>query len=848
MLKSKNKYIYYGLSFSLLSLSIGACDIQNKEITTTPSLAKENPLLYSMISKENPKPTNSPIIITQDTLTAITNDNLIVPNSLKISSDSETSITVTWSANEKEAKSYSIYLDGNLIKSDITQKLYTLSSLEKGKTYKIGIQAIGNNSKSNIIQIEAKINYTPSSSGGYSSLISTSNTTSNTSINNTASTSSTTTTSSTNASSSTSSTATSSSSSSSASTSSNSTSSTNSVSSNTSTSSSSSSTSTSNTTTSTTTTPSTPVVIPTITVDELLFSQLHVMPSQGLTWNINSKTINYQFVGERDTLAIVSFKETNLINPTMEIWLNGNLQTEVTLQKPTNFPKSEGNAPLFKTQSYTGIIPAKFMKSGLQIKFNENSTSTKTSLLGPLNVTNNSSVTLEVLPFYLYGAFPGANGSPTLAQTQLPSLGEQAEIYEKWPVSKLNIKTHPSGFVQWPYMIIAPRLGNTAFRALNKNDQKDGYDTMSAILNNLSAIRDANGDSGINKVSYSPLIMWNSSSIYSSPGGGLGGGHRGTADPDFGGAFIHEMGHGFGLPHQGDAYTAGNYPYKNGSLLGSAWGYNATHNEFLPPFIPPTHSLYNNCTGKRELDDQNRCVKQDPMQGGNGDKDKSYFYATFSDFSTAQMQNDINKFIFEDSNFTSGYSQWDETLKTRVEVPVQTVSKGIFGFDRGLPSKKNVNVHTIIMTYSNVPCTNKGVGTCNSEGVDTNISQIYQPISYVGNLRRVIDPTIKADRDSIIPDTSANPWYCRNGGCDYTVRVTYDDNSTWHALIQDGFRPFNQASGTPSSTTQDPTNGDSFKVWGINAPGDRPIKKIELLDTPMVWNGMPTTPRVLMSR
>ena len=99
-----------------------------------------------------------------------------------------------------------------------------------------------------------------------------------------------------------------------------------------------------------------------------------------------------------------------------------------------------------------------------------------------------------------------------------------------------------------------------------------------------------------------------------------------------------------------------------------------------------------------------------------------------------------------------------------------------------------------------------------------------------------------------MPDTSKYYWYCRNGGCDYTVRVTYANGTIRHVLLQNGFRPFNQARGTPPVSASDPLDSNSFRTWTINVPADFAILRIELLDTPMVWDGMPIVPVVLTSR
>ena len=406
--------------------------------------------------------------------------------------------------------------------------------------------------------------------------------------------------------------------------------------------------------------------------------------------------------------------------------------------------------------------------------------------------------------------------------------------------------------VQWPYMVIPPRVGHAAYRALSKNDQIDGFDTMSAVLNVLHALRDANGEGATNNKYYAPLIMADRLGNYQPPGGGLGGGNVATGTPSYTGVFIHEMGHAFGLPHQGAAFSSGKYPYIGGSLLGSAWGYDQIKNEFLGPFVPSTSTHYVTCLSAtafvRQTDAQGRCVKQDPMQSGGGDQAAGYIFGTFSDYSTAQMQGDLRQKIYPDPNSATGYSEWDPVNRVRVDASTATTQKGLYGLDRTLPNVTGVPVHAIIVTYSNTPCTTPGIGACNAASVDTSVSQIYPPISYVGNLRRTIDPTRPADLASIVPNTSANPWYCSASGCDYTLRVTYADGTQYHAVLQYGFRSWFRPTGALPATATDPLKSSSYKTWGVNVPGNKAIARIELLRTPMVWNGMPLNPMVLISR
>jgi hypothetical protein len=237
------------------------------------------------------------------------------------------------------------------------------------------------------------------------------------------------------------------------------------------------------------------------------------------------------------------------------------------------------------------------------------------------------------------------------------------------------------------------------------------------------------------------------------------------------------------------------------------------------------------------------------MQSGDGDQAAGYRFATFSDYSAAMMQRwyegvaadggdgqphtNAGGRLFEDEAQPGAYKRWDSLDQAWVPVAQATASKGIFGLDLNLPIQRDVPVHAVIVVYT--PAT-------------PSASLIYPPLSFRGNLLHTIDPSDTQQRASIVPDTGTYPWYCRNGGCDYTLRVTYADATVRTVLLQGGFRPFNQATGTPPASASDPLDPDSRRVWAVNVPAPAAIQKLELLDTPQVWQGLPASPTVLISR
>lgn len=565
-------------------------------------------------------------------------------------------------------------------------------------------------------------------------------------------------------------------------------------------------------------------------ISSLELAQTHVMPETGLSWTLSNASEALHFTARRETLALIRMARADAASPVLEGWLNGSQLGSLTLAAPNQLAPSEAAGPAYAADRYSALIPENWIRPGLQLRVRA-ANYLPGSYRAP-DIGADTDVLVRTLPFYLFGA--NDSNSPAFATTAVPDAATLREMKAKWPVSRLTVQNHGIGRVIWPYMVIAPSDSGTAYVVRNKDQQRSGFHIMGSVLSVLNGLRTANGEASAPVQYYAPLMMLNAAGSYSSPGGGLGGNSSGTGDHLYTGIFIHEQGHAFGIPHQGEAYASGRYPYDGGSLAGSAWGYDSQRREFLPPFIPTTASSYTGCQTSRRLDSAGRCVKQDPMQGGAGDQDPGYKFATFSDYSTAMMQRYLEGRTVADASFASGYRRWDSSTKTWTEAPTATTSGGIWGLNQGLPATRNVAVNTIVITYSKA-------GTAG-------VSQIYPPLQYTGNLLHTIDPTQATDRADIVPDTGTYYWYCRNGGCDYTVRVSYANGTVRHVLLQDGFRPFNQARGTPPASASDPLDGNSFRTWAVNVPADSAITRIELLDTPRVWEGMPLLPTVLLSR
>lgn len=595
--------------------------------------------------------------------------------------------------------------------------------------------------------------------------------------------------------------------------------------------------------------PVTPPVLAPLVIASFETAQTHVLPEAGLSWTLPNAGMTLHLTAQRDTLVMLDLGGAQPVKPMLEAW-SGNVKLgALPLNAPNQLAPTEAGGQTYATGRYSATLPAAWVKPGLTLHVSADNYSA--SGFKKPEIGLDTDFDMRILPFYLFGA-NDSNTQP-LSITGNPDAATYQELYAKWPVARLNVSNHAAGRIAWPTLVIGPVESNNApaYVVSNKDQQHGGFEIMGATLGILSAIRDANGEADTNNQYYAPLLMLGADGKYADPGGGLGGGSRGTGDYRYAGIFIHEQGHAFGMPHAEDGYNGGRYPYVRGSLAGSAWGYDAGRALFLAPFVPADASTFANCKAdaSRIKDSAGRCVKQDPMQGGSGDQAKGFRFTMFSDFNAGVIQryfegkttldsNGVRQYdgakILVDPASSTGYSQWDSIDKKRVELKPATTDKGLYGFNMGLPIQRGVPVQTIIVTYS--------------LGGTSAASQIYPPVAYQGNLLRLVDPSVASDMAEITPNTGPVPWYCHASGCDYTLRVSYRDGSVQHVLLQGGFRSWFSPTGALPADALNPLKSKSFKVWGINVPARTGIAKIDLLDTPMGWKGLPASPAVLVSR
>lgn len=574
--------------------------------------------------------------------------------------------------------------------------------------------------------------------------------------------------------------------------------------------------------------------------DDLELAQTHVVPAEGRRWTLEAASESLHLVAGRDTLALVRLSPGDAVDPVLEAWVDGARLGEVALDPPAKLPPTESKGPKYATDRFSASIRGAWIRPGLQLRVR--AANHAPSRLRDVLVGADMPVTIRILPFYLFGA---DDADRAYAKTAKPDPLVTNEMFEKWPVASLMVDTHPARRVHWPHLVIGPSGVAPAYVMDAADQQQSKLQVLTSVVRILDRLMVANGDAPLAVQYYAPLIQQNASGAYVGPDAGLGsvGRDTGAGDDAYRGIFLHEQGHAIGLPHAGEAFDTGRFPYAWGSLNGSAWGWDGTRREFLAPFVPATAARHRTCAADafdgrpRAVDAQGRCIKQDPMQNGAGDEAATYKFPMFSDYNAAVMQRGMEtRYALPDPTFPSGYKRWNRSERRWVNVAPTTTDGALNGFDGGFAVQRNVPVHAIALTISKA-------GTPGA-------TRIYPPLSFTGALVRTIDPTAATQRAVIrhhrAPYNGSGEGlaYCAGSGCDYTLRVRYKSGAVRNVLLQGAFRnsDFPAGSRHPDAPGDfdphalDPKHPASFRSYVVNVPGDSPIERIELLDTPMAWD------------
>lgn len=524
-------------------------------------------------------------------------------------------------------------------------------------------------------------------------------------------------------------------------------------------------------------------------INAVYFGQTHVLKSSDSTFGM---------VGNREALIKV-----HVVNPatpaspavTATLILSGQPNLVVPLTGPATLPASIpdglGVVQHSFANTFTGYIPATYMKTGLQVTINAGSGVSTT--ITNMKVGAPTKVIMTMFDVHYFAKTTGNYPSGTFA-----------EIEAKWPVVDLEVRRLND--IVFPELVIPPRadVGSKAVRIKSKAEYYvqtglsfDGE--QAAALEWNAALKRAAGQSGRWSLYYL--------NVYNAVAGGQAGGFAGVGNGTSEGILHHELGHALSLPHWGDSAA---YPYK-GDMYGiqAPTNYNQTHAGpvwafHLPTksFIPPTTQTGN--AGGKPVG----TYKADPMQGGGtGWQEPAYLLNHFSDYSVNQMRNYLQGHVVIWNSALNSWAQWNSTAGDYTT----TVSNNGVQY----PTTRDTQVISIVASLC---------------GSNPGINMVYPPIGpYTAGLIQLFDPTVAADR------TAAQTKFAPTSGCDYCVRVVQGGVTKTYMLAASNL------------TSADPFAESSLLTEAINLPeSGGTVTKIELLSTPNAEdNGLPANPTVL---
>jgi hypothetical protein len=556
-------------------------------------------------------------------------------------------------------------------------------------------------------------------------------------------------------------------------------------------------------------------------------AQTHVIPAQGLQWS-NDSGVSLRTSAGRDTLALVRLSGLVFNAPVLEVSTGSTVLASYPLNPPNQLPPTEGGDERFSDDTWSVTLPAAKVVQGMVLTVKDGGQTVGSPVA--VAVAPKSEVIFQSLSFLLFGAPRETSGVMQMTDA------ERAQWGSAMPYSNSRVIDHPIKAFESDYLILPPNGTYAASRASSSNDMAQ---RSNPILDMVWQIHYAAGDNPLNRVTFAGVSMFDNQGKRSWLNGGVSYTGSGSAmgDPTFG-LLAHEGGHAMSLGHSAADQLAGRYPYAVGSVKGSAWGYDQSKAYFRSPLTTP-NSSYAQCEGAKaerggqvfQKDSRGRCYRFDPMHSADEQKDPQAAFPLYSDFNTGRMLRWALKHdAVNDSN--TGFRRLN-AAEAWVDWSMLTEDFAWDGLNTNHPAILNKDMDFVYLTHSLA-------GTATA-------SQFYKPVRHVGNGLQLIDPMDSVQLASIHANNGGNPTapyykYCRSGGCDFTVRATYEGLATpAYRLLRGSGRDWNKPEQWKTNVNDDKQR-DSFLWWAINIPtpaGKPRLKKLELLATPMVWSMTP---------
>ncbi len=551
-------------------------------------------------------------------------------------------------------------------------------------------------------------------------------------------------------------------------------------------------------------------------IKALFFAQVHSLETD---WPF------FYTVAHRPMLTEVVLAGTgNAPNITLGAYHNDVLIEERCMAGPEVIPQNVDPLQHTKEDRYTISLPKEWIVEGLSIRIVAGSTDTlitKVTLgVGPAPELNLVQISMDLLdynngkedpkmPADFMGNFASAIPATATRMGQFPA---------RMVFDKIIMVNGDGDLVLACKEDLADRTSCGKYSDIRKMDQ------LAIVDRFAKAMRYATGD-----WSYT---YYYGNSLNFSPGGW--GGSKTFAGSGYTGVFLHEMGHALDLPHWGGHFNVSdpssskyNYPY--GGVTGGAggrgqsWNYYQNIGEYVSPICMETN---NSKYGDERSDAMQRShwceeIRSDGKGPWDGFGDFSAYAIYRFMVGAEDPQGGTVPYFDQTVDYhlkkQSGQpllvknGNGERVLERHRMQPNVTSNAEKYNFMR--PNEWNVPVYTVFGSY-------------HPEYSPANI--LYAPLSYTGNLPKVIDPT-DPDMFQMLQEREVYGDYFSSSK-NLSFKFTYADGTS-----RVGVYPFGNPK-TSGSTSSSPWRSDIF-FYALTVPADEDLTKVELFYRPFKVSG-----------
>lgn len=463
--------------------------------------------------------------------------------------------------------------------------------------------------------------------------------------------------------------------------------------------------------------------------------------------NGNEQAGNPDLVMHRAAMLLLNPENIATNQLWVEVYINGVLETRKAMQPPsalakTDQPNNGRSKVIYSHRTWSLALQWDWMKPGLSLRFTDNN--------GRVGELAQSHLIFAGAPeLVIQNIDIGMLMTPKDQNTMLKEITTlSADYFQKIPVSKLIMADYTAAH----FPKITMPNGNVYTERSESNGGWHSGDMREAIGKALVSIGINNANFGITETAgysqaydrrFNHITAHTNNGVYANGvinHGGSGGGGIATLTYTTDNEWSHELGHNYGLGH---------YPAQSSTHdEESGWGWDALYNRFVGNINWSRSAYTNNVGGEIVPPFANEFGYLTDAQADGYAQGIVSRYTLHHPKMNRRAASWFNSANILDSNSSTGYSRWDQSLQRYVEANV----------DYAAPQQQGVPVITILGIY---------------DPTEKNPSQIY-PLVYsnYGNLYNLPAPTTPID------DYQLEGWHAIEQLSD-----TQLTNGSWQTMI-----------------------------------------------------------------